>query len=207
MSEESQDAVNITDEVKTEKIPSCWLWLIALSSLASIIYWPLYIICLVIGIEMDLRVLKNAGVVDTKGWRWIGFFLPIVYIILRIRKTSGGLSEKAFQNEKERWLALCKCYAAAIAWSVLLIVWILTSMVGGNEDFKIDDLERQVKIMMQEKVPGNITIKDVSLAHIDGNNYSGIADVEVDDRFMKKSETVKVKVIYDGRMIIWETEE
>ena len=190
---------------ESAKLSSVWLWVTSLAFFAGAIGFVPYLIVLAVGIEMDLRMLKKAGFVGTKGWRWIGLVIPIAYVIIRIRKVSQWVPSKKFETDKERWIDFAKRYAAALIWVPILLLTIIGNIFGGCTSTTAR-LENRIKLQIQERASSpDIKVDNISLIHVDENLYSGIVKLHNDSTGEER--IGRINVVYDGKNIAWEIED
>jgi len=165
----------------------------------------------IIFMSLDIKELKKCGR-DISGALWLGFILIPVYMFVRAAKYS-------------------KKYAAAIVWCVLFGLEILagaTAFEGGvpqtnlfSSRLSSSELAAKVKdsinaeYQSKEDTRGVFHIKDLSLINDAGNQYHGVATLQIkekdaavagDDMPNAKSGVevkMDVNVTYDGETFIW----
>lgn len=198
------------DQTGEKNISTVWLWAIALGTIVAVIIGSImnnlliYFATVAITVEMDLRTLKKAGFTRTKGWRWIGLVFPIAYVVLRIYKTSQTLPKKTFASDKEKLFDCAKLYAPALAWLTAILLFSLVSCCADSSGDDVAMLEKQVRIMIEEKLSDSpASVKDLTIVHIEGNRYKGFVELSNGCR----TEKVTVDVLFDGRNIILQASE
>ena len=174
-------------------------------------------ICLVVTIALnilfmtlDIKELKKCGR-DISGALWLGFVLLPVYMFVRAAKYT-------------------KRYAAAIVWCVLFGLEILAGAAaseGGTQQANLfssrlssSELAAKVKdsinaeYQSKEDTRGVFHIKDLSLINDEGNQYHGVATLQITGKDAAEAGgmpntnsgvevKMEVNVTYDGETFIW----